>query len=150
MRLTDVTSFKKLGVRGNIYRLTYIQISMKLGLLKEYKVVLSQTTRFGALLKYLRGCDHQPLTTHPPFPPPPWSYIIFFYPSSLSIKVTSFSQQNKNATVEKLASNFHCVALVTDLLWWGYFEMYGQPQNVVLRICYEESFSREMFGFFYS
>ena len=46
---------------------TYIEISMKLGLLNEYKVCFgatySQTTRFGALQKkILRGCDPQPVS----------------------------------------------------------------------------------------
>ena len=43
MQLADITSIKKLGEKGKNYRVTYIEINMKLGLLVIYKFC------FGAL-----------------------------------------------------------------------------------------------------
>ena len=55
MQLSDITSFQEIMGRGKIYRVTYIKINMKLGLLNVYKVCFGaseiQITRFEAVKK---------------------------------------------------------------------------------------------------
>ena len=57
MQLPDITSIKKLGEKGKNYRVTYIEINMKLGLIVIYKICFgalkSLITRFEAVQKQL-------------------------------------------------------------------------------------------------